>query len=376
MGATRWLAGEVREPAAVRVIAPRYWLISALIIIVLGLQVWALFRPRPTWWPFIDYPLYSAAHGEPIRTVHHRLYGLRANAPVEFFELTADDLGVSWFVYHTQTIPQMFDRPSRVLEEFQRALDRADMPPLQFLMPVRETFALVDSELQEFAERRLVPDRFGRPDRCPMTDHTSTSEPGTTSHQAWAQFWFPTTTAVPLAVSRLVLVPAWLLIFMKPWEELAVALTYDPARIDQAMILGILSFVPVETFHSYEVQRGIWLVTLASGVLATVGLFTRTSLLLFGLGNSVLIGHLWSYGELHHPEALYCVALVLMGLSPAGRCYSIDSWIGRRSKQPERWGPNATMDTSTWALRTVQCLLASPTFLRAARSSSTVGSTG
>ena len=51
----------------------------------------------------------------------------------------------------------MFDRPSRVLEEFQRALDRADMPPLQFLMPVRETFALVDSELQEFAERRLVP---------------------------------------------------------------------------------------------------------------------------------------------------------------------------------------------------------------------------
>ncbi len=157
VGATRWLAGEVREPAAVRVIAPRYWLISALIIIVLGLQVWALFRPRPTWWPFIDYPLYSAAHGEPIRTVHHRLYGLRANAPVEFFELTADDLGVSWFVYHTQTIPQMFDRPSRVLEEFQRALDRADMPPLQFLMPVRETFALVDSELQEFAERRLVP---------------------------------------------------------------------------------------------------------------------------------------------------------------------------------------------------------------------------
>ena len=190
-----------------------------------------------------------------------------------------------------------------------------------------------------------------------MTDHTSTSEPGTTSRQAWAQFWFPTTTAVPLAVSRLVLVPAWLLIFMKPWEELAVALIYDPARIDQAMILGILSFVPVETFHSYEVQRGIWLVTLSSGVLATVGLFTRTSLLLFGLGNSVLIGHLWSYGELHHPEALYCVAFVLMGLSPAGRCYSIDSWIGRRSKQPEQWGPNATMDTSTWALRTVQCLL-------------------
>ena len=72
-------------------------------------------------------------------------------------KLTADDLEVSWFVYHTQTIPQMFDRPSRVLDEFQRTLDRAGAPPLQLLMPVRETFALVDSELEEFAERRLVP---------------------------------------------------------------------------------------------------------------------------------------------------------------------------------------------------------------------------
>ena len=99
------------------------------------------------------------------------------------------------------------------------------------------------------------------------------------------------------------------------------------------------------------------MLTLVSGVLATVGLFTRTSLLTFGLGNSVLIGHLWSYGELHHPEALPCIAFILLGLSPAGRCYSIDSWIGKRSKHPERWGPNATMDTATWALRTTQCLM-------------------
>ncbi len=190
-----------------------------------------------------------------------------------------------------------------------------------------------------------------------MTDRMSATEPRSTWRQTWIQFWFPTTTAVALAVSRLVLVPAWLLIFMKPWEQLAVTLTYDPVRIDQAIILGILSFVPVETFHTYEVQRGVWMLTLVSGGLATVGLFTRTSLLTFGLGNIVLIGHLWSYGELHHPEALPCVAFILLGLSPAGRCYSIDSWIGKRSKHPERWGPDATMDTATWALRTAQCLM-------------------
>ena len=157
VAATRWLSGEVLAPPQPRRMTPRHVIVSALIIVVLGLQVWALFRPRPTWWPFIDYPLYSAAHGEPIRTVHHRLYGLRANAPVEFFELTAHDLGMSWFVYHTQLIPEMFDRPSGVLDDFQQTLDRADMPPLQFLMPVRTTFTLVNSELEESAERRLVP---------------------------------------------------------------------------------------------------------------------------------------------------------------------------------------------------------------------------
>ena len=174
---------------------------------------------------------------------------------------------------------------------------------------------------------------------------------------SWVRFWFPTTTAVPLAICRIVLVAAWLLLFAKPWDQLAVALTYDPARIDQELILAILSLVPVETFHTYEFLHSLWLVTNVAGVLAIVGLFTRTSLLIFGLGHSVLIAHLWSYGELHHPEALFCVALVLMGLSPSGRCYSIDSWIGRRSQHPDRWGPDATMDTATWALRLVQCLL-------------------
>ena len=174
---------------------------------------------------------------------------------------------------------------------------------------------------------------------------------------AWTRFWFPTTTAVPLAVCRLVLVPAWLLVFAPPWDELVVPLTYDPARINQTMILAVLRFVPVETFHTEGFLRGVYLVTTAGGVLATVGLFTRTSLLTFGLGHCLLVGHVYSYGELHHPEALFCVALVLLGLSPSGRCYSIDAWLGRRSKHPDRWGPDAQMDTATWALRVVQCLL-------------------
>lgn len=175
--------------------------------------------------------------------------------------------------------------------------------------------------------------------------------------RAWVRFWFPTTTAVPLAVCRLVLVPAWMLFFAIPVEELAVALTYDPARIDQRLIHAVLLVVPVEIFHTMEFLDRLWLVTTAAGLLATVGFFTRTSLLVFGLGHCILIAHLWSYGELHHPRALYCIALVLLGLGPSGRCYSIDSWLGRRSKHPARWGPDVRMDTAIWPLRLVQCLL-------------------
>ena len=176
--------------------------------------------------------------------------------------------------------------------------------------------------------------------------------------EAWVRFWFPTTTAVPLAVCRLVLVLAWLLLFAKPWAVLAVPLTYDPALINLSLIRGVLTLVPVETFHTAAFLRAIWMVTTVAGVLAAVGFVTRTSLVTFGLGNSILVAHMWSYGEWHHTEALYCLALVLMGLSPSGRCYSVDAWLGRRSKHPERWGPDVRMDTATWALRLTQCLLA------------------
>ena len=153
--ATRWLWGGL-PPARTGSVGVRQLLISALIFLVIGLQVRVLFMTRPVMWPFIDYPLYSAAHGTPIRAVHHRLYGLTSQEPVAFIEITADGLGASWFVHHTQVIPQLFNRPSGVIEEFQRTLANSDFPPLQLIVPERTTFVLVSSGLEEFAERRVV----------------------------------------------------------------------------------------------------------------------------------------------------------------------------------------------------------------------------
>ena len=48
VAASRWLTGDVRASPQPRRMTPRHVIVSALIMVVLGLQVWALFRPRPT----------------------------------------------------------------------------------------------------------------------------------------------------------------------------------------------------------------------------------------------------------------------------------------------------------------------------------------
>ena len=190
-----------------------------------------------------------------------------------------------------------------------------------------------------------------------MTDRASASGLCAAGSRAWLRFWFPTGTVVPLAVCRIVLVPAWQLFLAVTPDDYFVPLTYDPARIDQVLIRAVLLVVPVEVFHTEAFLGGVWLAANVAGMLAMVGLFTRSALLTLGLGYWVLVGHQWSYGELHHTEALYCIAFVLLALSPSGRCYSVDAWLGRRGRHPERWGPDARTDTATWALRLMQCLL-------------------
>ena len=45
---------------------------------------------------------------------------------------------------------------------------------------------------------------------------------------------------------RIVLVSAWLGFFAKPWDKVALPLTYDPALINLSLIRGVLTLVPVE----------------------------------------------------------------------------------------------------------------------------------
>ena len=320
--ARRLLGGEPVLQALPRTVGPGRPVVSALIVCVLVLQVSALFKSRPTLWPFIDYPLYSAAQTTAVRAIHYRLYGVSAQGPPAYVEITAEALGMSWFVYHTELIPRLFDRPGSVPAQLRRALEDADLPPFGRIEAERTTVVLTERGTVEFPERRPVwgestggdretPDRgrtaAARAGRCGSVMSNRASSWFAALGDVWVRFWFPTTTAVPLAVCRLVLVPAWLLFFAGSPDGYAVPLAYDPARIDQVLIRIVLLFVPVEVFHTEQFLRGVWLAATVAGVLATVGFFTRTAILTLGLGYWLLIAHLYSYGELHHPEAPYCI---------------------------------------------------------------------
>ena len=173
LAAARWLWGPEQSilPSGPARLAPRHLVLSTLIVFILGLQMATLFKDRPTWWPFIDYPLYSPAHFAPARTVHHRLHGLTEREPPELFEITAQSLGMSWFVYHLELIPRLFDQPWRADEALLQALEGARLPPLRAITSERTTFVLTEEEeLRSYPELRqltfgLYPTETGTRDR-------------------------------------------------------------------------------------------------------------------------------------------------------------------------------------------------------------------
>src|SRR5690606_4876052 len=65
-----------------------------------------------------------------------------------------------------------------------------------------------------------------------------------------------------------------------------------------------------------------------------------------------------------HPEAIYCIFLMLLAFSPAGRCLSLDAWLfGRRSNRHapplhEGGGIRAVDTTAQWPLTAATWLMA------------------
>ncbi len=169
-------------------------------------------------------------------------------------------------------------------------------------------------------------------------------------------YFFPLTTAARLAVMRIILVALQLAFFMDPLSSHMRALRAPEFIHPRVLITWLTAVVPEATVRSAAFLTALWYGTVVLGVLALVGLFARTATLLFGLGNLLLISHLYSYGECHHPEAIYLLTITFLGLGPCGQCLSLDAWL-RRGRGDVNWGLDATTRMAMWPLLLGQWLL-------------------
>ena len=176
--------------------------------------------------------------------------------------------------------------------------------------------------------------------------------------RAWESYWFPETSTVRLASIRIIFVALQLFWFLEPLKTHLAYLQASGFVQPQIAVRDLLRFVPEAIVRTSMLITTLWWVTVAAGVFALVGLFARASMLTFALGCLWLTSFEYSYGFVHHPEAIFLIALVCIGMSPCGKSLSIDAWWQRRrGARLTELGLAAVTPNATWALRLAQWLL-------------------
>ena len=152
----------------------------------------------------------------------------------------------------------------------------------------------------------------------------------------WVAFWFRPAVCFDLALLRLVLVALQCFVLLSyNFPALSYVLGLPEYLYEPQLILKILALPIGGAFlPDPATMIGLFWVTFLLGLLAFVGLFTNFSLILFALFNIVIQAFTYSFGDVHHPEAIMMLALIALAISPSGRVMSLDSWLrGRRQRQ-------------------------------------------
>jgi hypothetical protein len=164
----------------------------------------------------------------------------------------------------------------------------------------------------------------------------------------WNAFWFPLTSTLPLAGARILAVAAQLFWFRPNLTHHINLATKNSHFSDpQPLIRLIDDLLPRHMLFSPEGLTGVWWVTTIAGVLALIGLRTRTALFVFALGSWFFVSHGYSYADIHHREAPYALFLMALPFAPSGARLSVDALLRRRRGLP----PLLWADLAQWPLR-------------------------
>ena len=169
-----------------------------------------------------------------------------------------------------------------------------------------------------------------------------------TERQATVRFsipFFKPRAYINLAVLRLVAV-SWSLFH----------LFYNvPSRLEEALALPTEVYMPLPVLQVLLLPTGmempsalgvmiIYWITVVFGLSGLIGFRTNLSLLIFAVGNIFLQAFMYSFQDMHHPEAVMMIALLALSLSPCGRMWSIDAvggkgfniWVDSRAADDKR----------------------------------------
>ena len=177
--------------------------------------------------------------------------------------------------------------------------------------------------------------------------------------ERWNAYWFPKTTTVYLGASRIIAVAAQLFFFRASLSDQIHLLDKNPTFIyPQVLIRAIAAVVPRDVVFTPSGFTVIYWVTTIAGVAALIGLFTRASLLIFALGTWFFVAHLYSYADIHHPEAVFCIFLLALAFAPSGDSLSVDALIRRARAGRHVLEAPREADTAMWPLKLAHVLIA------------------
>lgn len=159
---------------------------------------------------------------------------------------------------------------------------------------------------------------------------------------------FRETAYTDLIVCRIILLSftVWCLVFLVK-HELSLVLELSADLYDPIFLTKLL-FSPFGwgAYPPQWIVSAIYWLTVAASIFALLGFRTNTSLLVCAAGMALVQSYIYSFGDMHHREAVLVIVLVAFGLSPCGRHFSIDSAVG--------FGSNRVLDSPDSSGKTTQ----------------------
>jgi len=171
----------------------------------------------------------------------------------------------------------------------------------------------------------------------------------------WDRYWFAPAPTVNLAVARVLAVAAqvfWLLPSLD--EQLGRLQANSAFSHPQVLIRLVAAVFPREVWFTPRTITVVWWLVVVLGLVSLVGLYTRVVMPLFALGTWFLVAHRFSYGDVHHSEAMFALFLMSLALSPCNEDLSLDAWRKRRAGRP----PEKMSALARWPFALSHLLLA------------------